>query len=243
MIGSAPSTGPRTQAGFMERIRTHAGQLPAGRPSSNWRVRLCRRIVDAVHREGSASAVHSCRTNMPVPVSKRFRTLLPVAQFLIAVLFGGVGLWQRHLILNQSEFVRNSTDPWHVWPWPWRFAEITNTPAFFAGLLLSWPFKDHLRGLPEWVQIAPSLLFVPPLWYWFGAMLDRQRIVADQVAGVRGKGRPWVLLSSFMIASVIGAVVPSRYLNASAYIAYGVLLWIVLFPILVARSHSVASQK
>jgi hypothetical protein len=158
--------------------------------------------------------------------SDRFRKLLPFAQILVAVLFGGVGLWQRYQILNESEFLRNSTAQFHVWPWPWRFAVILNIPALFAGALLAWPIGDMWPGLPKWTEDAFPLLFVPPLWYWFGAQLDRRWINTDQAGTSPRRNRPWLLLSAFVLASIIGAALPYRYLGYTGYIPYGVLLWV-----------------
>ena len=48
----------------------------------------------------------------------RFRTLLPIAETVVAALFGGVGLWQRKQILSQPylgrpDFVgEHRTLPW-----------------------------------------------------------------------------------------------------------------------------------
>ena len=94
----------------------------------------------------------------------RFRTLLPVAQCALAALFGGVGLWQRSVILSRPFFggepLWNSTASFHVWPWPYKFAVVSNVPAFFAGSLLLWPVAIAWPELPESMQIAPLLLFV-----------------------------------------------------------------------------------
>lgn len=58
----------------------------------------------------------------------QYRVLLPVIQTIAAVLFGGVGLWQRHAILNQrfigDQTMWDTTARFHVWPLPYRFAVI-----------------------------------------------------------------------------------------------------------------------
>jgi hypothetical protein len=68
----------------------------------------------------------------------RFRTFLPIAECGFAALFGGLGLWQRSTILSRAGFgegrtLWDSTARFHVWPWPFKFAVVMNTPAF-----LSW---------------------------------------------------------------------------------------------------------
>ena len=50
----------------------------------------------------------------------RFRTLLPIAETVLAALFGGVGLWQRKQILSQpflgDQILWESTARYHGWP-------------------------------------------------------------------------------------------------------------------------------
>src|SRR5258705_8498642 len=102
---------------------------------------------------------------------KQFRRILPIAQVMLAGLFGGLGLWQRNQILSHDYLFGigwNTTARFHVWPWPFKFAVISNLPAFLAGLLLSWPIGAVRPELHEAVQLAPSLLFVLVLWYWIG---------------------------------------------------------------------------
>jgi hypothetical protein len=100
---------------------------------------------------------------------KQFRRILPLSQVLLAAIFEGLGLWQRNRILSHDYLFGigwNTTARFHVWPWPFKFAVITNFPAFLAGLFLSWPIVAVWPKLHEAVQLAPSLLFVPVLWYW-----------------------------------------------------------------------------
>jgi len=150
----------------------------------------------------------------------RFRILLPVAQCGLAALFGGIGLWQRSAILSRPFFegqtLWDSTARFHVWPWPYKFAVVSNMPAFMAGALLTWPIGAAWPQLPESVQIAPSLLFVSMLWYWVGSRLDLRWSVADKT--------PWIVLLIFTLVSLVGAFIPIGYVG---YLPYGFMVWVV----------------
>src|SRR5215468_1164579 len=103
-----------------------------------------------------------------------FRRVLPVTQTFFAVLLGGVGLWQRNQILSdRHSFGWHSTARFHVWPLPFKFAVISNLPAFMAGSVVFWPLSSLWPELSEVTQLAPCVLFVPILWYWVGSHLDR----------------------------------------------------------------------
>jgi hypothetical protein len=72
----------------------------------------------------------------------KFRRLLPVVQCGLAALFGGWGLWERSAILNRvftadGQTRWDTTAQFHVWPWPFKFAVVTNTPAFLCWALAS----------------------------------------------------------------------------------------------------------
>ena len=112
-----------------------------------------------------------------MPTQLQLRKVLPISQTLLAVAFGGWGLWERFTFINDSWLGWNSTLRFHVWPWPFKFAVVQNIPAFLIGLLLSWPIDSFEPGLPEWVSLLPSLLLVPLLWYLIGAWLDRKRVL------------------------------------------------------------------
>lgn len=86
-------------------------------------------------------------------------------------------MWERITSINDSWLGWNSTLRFHVWPWPFKFAVVQNTPAFLIGLLLSRPIDSFKPGLPEWVSLLPSLLLVPLLWYLIGVWLDRKRVL------------------------------------------------------------------
>jgi hypothetical protein len=146
----------------------------------------------------------------------QFRRILLVSQAVLAAFFGGLGLWQRNEILNRYAFLGwNSRARFHVWPWSFKFAVVSNLPAFLAGLLLSWPIGLLWPELPEAVQLAPSLLFVLVLWYWVGSWVDR-------CWGPMEKA-PWILLAVFTAVCLIGAFIPMGYIG---YLPYAVLLWL-----------------
>ena len=73
----------------------------------------------------------------------QFRKLLPITQTVLAAFFGGWGLWLRNEYLSHySPFGWNSTERFHVWPWPYKFAVVSNMPALFAGGLISCAGSD-----------------------------------------------------------------------------------------------------
>jgi hypothetical protein len=157
----------------------------------------------------------------------RFPALLAIAQTFIAALFGGVGLWQRSHILSQTfwgdQTLWDSTARFHVWPWPFKFAVITNIPAFFAGALVSLPIHSLWPKVPEAVDLAPSLVFVAMLWYWVGSRLNRRWGDVNAASVLSGTKIPWILLLVFTAACLIGAFVPIGYVG---YIYYGVAIWV-----------------
>jgi hypothetical protein len=154
----------------------------------------------------------------------RFRKLLPIAQFGLAVLFGGFGLWQRSAILNRRFFgnqtLWNTTARFHVWPWPYKFAAILNMPAFIGGMLLSWPLEVLSPNLPEIIQMGPSLVLVPLLWFWVGARIDRRLSQPDRSPT---RKTPWTFLVAFVLICLGGAITPLGYVG---YLPYGVAVWI-----------------
>ena len=157
----------------------------------------------------------------------RFRIILPVAEFGLAGLFGGVGLWQRYVILSRPGFgegqtLWDSTARFHVWPWPFKFAVVTNTPAFLSWALVSWPIGDWWPSIPEGVLTAPSLLLAALLWYAVGRWLDRQWDTSGRRA-TQSKW-PWVLLLHFTVLCAAGASIPST----TAYVLWGIVLWLVV---------------
>jgi hypothetical protein len=163
----------------------------------------------------------------------RFRAVLPILESGIAALFGGIGLWQRSAILAHAWFgeqtLWDTTARFHVWPWPYKFAAVSNLPALLCGLLLAVPIGAIRPSLPEAVQIAPSLLFVWPLWRWVGSRLDRRWSAADKA--------PWIALLIFTLVSLIGAFLPLGYVG---YEPYGLLVWVIA---LVAVARCTRSQR
>ena len=127
-----------------------------------------------------------------MPTQLQLRKVLPISQTVLAVAFGGWGLWERITSINDSWLGWNSTLRFHVWPWPFKFAVIQNIPAFLIGLLLSWPIDFFKPGLPEWVSLLPSLLLVPLLWYLIGAWLDRKRVFGRTSGRNRGAHIRWL---------------------------------------------------
>ena len=151
----------------------------------------------------------------------RFSSLLPAAQFCVAALFGGIGLWRRSAILSRPGFFEgqtmwNTTARFHVWPWPYKFAAVLNLPAFLLGLAPSWQLGIIWPSAPEYVATLPALLLVPLLWCGVGYRLDRRWGIAD--------GAPWIGLFFFTLASLGCALLPIGY---TGYIPGGLVLWVV----------------
>ena len=173
----------------------------------------------------------------------RFRLLLPVVQTMASALFGGVGLWQRNKILSQPLFgdqtLWESTARYHVWPWPYKFAVISNTPAFLAGWLASWPIGSLWPEVPEAFELAPTALFVALLWYWVGFRLDRRWRGVGAASLLLGSTTPWKLLFVFTAVCLIGAFVPIGYVG---YIFYGCLVWLATVGIISKTTKRPAAQ-
>ena len=160
----------------------------------------------------------------------QFRLILPVFQVALAALFGGWGLWQRNRILSHDYLFGigwNTTARFHVWPWPYKFAAVSNLPALFAGLLLTIPIGALRPTLSEATQLAPTLVFVQFLWRWVGSRLDQRWTVSDRT--------PWVATFLFMILSLAGALLPMGY---TVFLPYGLALWVVTCLVLSRSPHS-----
>jgi len=157
----------------------------------------------------------------------RFRMLLPAAETVLAGLFGGIGLWQRNQILDRpflgGQTLWESTARFHVWPWPYKFAAISNMPAFIARGLVSLPINALWPKLPEALEFALSLVFVAMLWYWVGHRLDRTWSGASAESVLADAKTSWVLLFVFTAVCLTGASLPLGYVG---YVPYGAVVWI-----------------
>lgn len=159
----------------------------------------------------------------------QLRRLLPIPQTALALVFGGWGLLLRHDTLSHAWLGWNSTERFHVWPWPFKFATIVNMPAFLLGLVVSWPLDVLWPKLPESLQLLPSLVFVPLLWYLVGAWLDK----TSRGNNHRGaRKREWGLLLLFIIVCAAAASMPTRvwgevwgYTN---YLGFGIVIWLAV---------------
>lgn len=165
-----------------------------------------------------------------------FRKILPICQTAATAFFGVWGLWQRSAILSRPfpfwTTGWQTTARFHVWPWPYKYAVVSNFPAFLAGLLSSWPIEAAYPKLPEIALLAPSLLFVFVLWSWVGAWLDNRWTVTEKL--------PWVALAFFAVACLCGALLPSRYAGYTGFLPYGLLVWLVMAALirLASKAHT-----
>jgi len=158
----------------------------------------------------------------------QFRRILPISQTVVAMFFGGWGLWARNAILSRP-FLGNSTGwdstaRFHVWPWPFKFVAVLNMPAFLTGSLLSWPLDALRPGLPESVSILPVLLCVPLLWYWVGSWLDRRRNAEKTSNAPRGQ---WILLFVFTSICAVSSSIPESVGGYVGYVPAGMAIWLI----------------
>lgn len=159
----------------------------------------------------------------------QLRRFLPIFQTMLALVFGGWGLWLRYETLSHSWLGWNSDARFHVWPWPFKFAAIVNMPADLLGLLVSWPLDVLLPRLPEALQLLPSLVFVPLLWYLVGTWLDK----TSRGSNPRGaRQKAWGLLLLFMIVCAVAASIPTRVWGeawgSENYFGFGLVIWIAV---------------
>jgi hypothetical protein len=157
----------------------------------------------------------------------QFRKVLPLLHTPIAIAFGGWGLWIRNSILSRPFWGGSTgwqtTEAFHVWPWPFKFAAILNMPAFFIGSLLSLPL-EYLHVRPWWVSVLPVILLVPALWYLVGAWLDERQL---RIAKMRiPRYVPWVSIFLHAAVSLVGALISLRFLGLyTGFIPYGIVVW------------------
>ncbi len=162
--------------------------------------------------------------------TKQFRVLLPLVQCPLAALFGGVGLWQRSAILSRPGFgegqtLWDSTARFHVWPWPFKLAVVTNLPAFLSWALLGWPIGERWPEIPEGMMYAPALFFVAILWYGMGAWMDRRWGRTGTPAS--DAMTPWILLALFTSLCVT-AVFARVQFATSDYLVLGAVIWLAI---------------
>jgi hypothetical protein len=150
---------------------------------------------------------------------RRFRWILPTCQVPLAALFGGWGLWLRNQILSHDYLFGsgwNSTARFHVWPWPYKFAVVTNSPAFLFWGLVGWPLGERWPKAPEVAMAAPSLLFVALLWFAVGRWIDKHCDSRTRLI--------WGSLLGFTLICAAGASVDST----TFYLLWGTFVWIVV---------------
>jgi hypothetical protein len=157
-----------------------------------------------------------------------FRKILPTLQTIVAVAFGGWGLWVRNAILSRP-FVLGmtgweSTARFHVWPWPYKFAAVLNMPALLAGALVSWPFNALLPVLSGSLSVLLTLLFVFFLWYWIGSWLDQGRFAHKSKSGVKGQ---WTLVVAFVAICAAASSIPQSIGGHVSFFPAGILIWLI----------------
>jgi hypothetical protein len=155
----------------------------------------------------------------------QLRSILPISQTALALLFGGWGICIRDSILSRTflgSTLWNSTARFHVWPWPYKFAVVLNMPAFLIGLLLAWPLNVLGPGLPESVSLLPALLLVPLLRYSIGSQLDQRRIGDKNRSTLKSQ---LIFLLLFTLICVAASSIPARVGGYVSYLPLGILTW------------------
>jgi hypothetical protein len=152
----------------------------------------------------------------------QFRSVLPVLQTVLAVFFGGRGLWLRNSILSRP-FLGTSTGwestlRFHVWPWPLKFAVILNMPAILAGGLLTLPLQYLRPGLTEWVAALPVLLVIFLFWYWVGSWAD---------SNISERAR-WILLPFFILVCAAVSSISEYVGGYTSYVLFGIAIWSIV---------------
>ena len=169
----------------------------------------------------------------------QFRKVLPALQSVIAISFGGWGLWIRNSILSRP-FLGESTGwdstlRFHVWPWPLKFAAILNLPALLAGAVLSLPLGYFRTRFSEWAWTLPTILCVYLLWYLVGRRLDRNLRIEKHPNGVR---RAWFLLLLFVLVCATVASTDEYVGSYTTWVLFGIGIWLLVgmaIPIFEAR--------
>ena len=151
----------------------------------------------------------------------KFQRLLPVVQCGVAAVLGGWGLWERSAVLSRvfttdGRTLWDTTARFHVWPWAFKFAVVTNAPAFLCWTLLGWSISERRPKAPEMAMAAPLLLFVALLWLAVGRWIDRRWASNTRLV--------WGSLLGFTLICAAGASVPST----TFYLKWGVLVWAVV---------------
>jgi hypothetical protein len=155
----------------------------------------------------------------PVAQEAYFRKVLPVAQTVVAAIFGGWGFWVRNQAITNGLGWR-STMVFHVWPWPLRFASILNMPALLFGFVLSLPVYALLPRVPEWVSSLLLILFVPLIWFWVGRWLDK---LSDSHSNAKQRKAAWIAVGIF---TAICAGLAALGSSSSSFTGFGLLIWL-----------------
>ena len=147
----------------------------------------------------------------------RQRKAIACAGFAIAVLFGGVGMWQRQTELGKpiwdGKTLEQTTAVFHIWPWPLKLAMVVNLPAVLLGGMLSSPLAPLSATLGAILESVLTLFLAVALWLAVGSRLERRS--AQQVR---------ISLSLFIGASLSATFVPMGH---TGFVPIGVLIWLI----------------
>jgi len=146
-----------------------------------------------------------------------FRKILPVAQTVVAAIFGGWGFWVRNEAITNG-LGWKSTMVFHVWPWPLRFAAILNMPALLLGLTLLELTHELGLGVRDWVAYFVLILFVALTWFWVGRWLDK---VSESESNKKQRRSAWIAVGAFTVSCAALATI-----NGSSFTGLGILIWL-----------------
>jgi hypothetical protein len=157
------------------------------------------------------------------------RKVLPLLQTVIAISFGGWGLWIRNSILSRT-FLGGSTGwdstlHFHVWPWPLKFAAIVNLPALLAGAVIISSLGYFRTRFSGWAWTIPTVLCVSLLWYWLGRRVDKSVAVEERP---RGERRVWLLLLLFMLICATVASTDELAGIHTIWVLFGIGIWLLV---------------
>jgi hypothetical protein len=171
----------------------------------------------------------------------QFRKVLPLLQTVVAISFGGWGLWLRNAILSRPFWGDstgwNSTMVYHVWPWPLKFAMTLNLPPLLAGALLFWPLYHVWPGLPIWVSDLAVLLLIPLFWYWVGSWAD-ERVGSEN--NRKSERWRWILLLLFLLVCAAASSISGYVGGYTSYVLFAIAIW---FAVGIGVKVSSASGK
>ena len=134
----------------------------------------------------------------------------------MTIIFGGIGLYQRQAALSQpfmaGQTRADTTDRYHVWPWPIRVAMIINLPALIGGAFLGGLFSYLSEMAGAVVGSLAGLFLISQQWRAIGILLDK-----------RPRRGLAMGLSLFLSGTLVASLAPLGY---TGFLPAGLLMWL-----------------